>query len=149
MEKLFDTDVPIASMFKGVTGFACFAISSLAYFKVFRIIRQHQQQIRANTHFRGARQAAIDFEKYKRSVHTIILIMLLFLLCYLPYILSSVFLKFLDISYATTLKLLHSGTTAMMMCSSLNPFLYIWRLKEIRQEGKQMIRKVFFRSKRN
>ena len=53
MEKLFDTDVPIASMFEGVTGFGCFAISSLAYFKVFRIIRQHQQQIRTNTHSHG------------------------------------------------------------------------------------------------
>ena len=140
MKKYFDTDIAISSIIEGVTGFCCFAVSSLAYFKVFRIIRHHQQQVHVMTNDAG--HAVINLEKFKKSVHTILWIMALFVLSYSPYVLSTVFVKALSISYKSSLTVLHLATTVMLMSSSLNPFLYIWRLRHIRERAKQFIRKV-------
>ena len=135
--------IPIASIIEGVLAFCCFAISSIAYFKVFRIIQHHQQQVHANTNSAG--QDVINLEKYRKSVHTILWILALFLFCYAPFVLSTIFTKALDISYETSLTVLHLSTTVLFMSSSLNPFLYIWRLKDIRNEAKHVIRKIFCR----
>lgn len=136
-------DIPIASIIEGVLAFCCFAISSIVYFKVFRIIHHHQQQVHANTNANG--QDVINLKKYRKSVHTILWILALFLLCYAPFVLSTISTKALDISYETSLTVLHLSTTVLFMSSSLNPFLYIWRLKDIRNEAKHVIRKIFCR----
>jgi len=70
MKQHFDTDIAIPSIIEGVMGFCCFMVSSLTYFKVFRIICQHQQQVQAMTNDAG--HAVINLEKFKKSVHTIL-----------------------------------------------------------------------------
>ena len=142
MEEHFNI-LPITAIIEGVMGFSCLAVSSLAYFKVFRIIRSQQRQIHANTNDVG--QPVINLEKYKKSVYTILWILALFLVTYLPYVLSSVAVRIFSVSYKTSLTILHLATTVMLTSSSLNPFLYIWRLRDIREESKQLIRKVFCR----
>ena len=138
MDEYFD--IPIVSMMEGALGFSCFVISALAYYKVYRIIRHHQQQIHANT--TDARRSVINLEKYKRSVYSILWIFALFLLSYAPYVSSSVFLKVLNASSETSVRVLHLATSIMLLSSSLNPFLYIWRLRDIRKEAKKVVRKV-------
>ena len=61
----------------------CYIIILFAYYKVYKIIRHHQQQIKASevpTQRFG--QNAINMEKYKRSVATRIYILLLFSVCF-------------------------------------------------------------------
>ena len=53
----------------------CLTVTSVAYFKVFRIIREHQQQIHASEMSRGAAQPIINIAKYKTSVKTILYIL--------------------------------------------------------------------------
>ncbi|KAJ7353775.1 hypothetical protein OS493_032360 [Desmophyllum pertusum] len=129
MKKYFD--IPIVPIMEGFIGICCFAISTLAYFKVFRIIRRHKQQVHANTY-----AASINLEKYQKSVYTILWIMTLFLLSYSPYVFSTVFVELLNVSHETSTAVRHVSTTVMLLSSSLNPFLYIWRLREIRDEVK-------------
>lgn len=129
-----------SSPLEGCMGFSFFAIFTLAYFRVFRIIRHHQQQVHSSANTDG--QSVIHFEKYKRSVHSILWIVALFVLSYSPYLLSTVLVKALNVSYETSLIVLHLGTTSMLMSSTLNPFLYVWRLRDVRQEAKKVIRKI-------
>ena len=141
MDEYFD--IPIVSIMEGAFGFCCFAVLALAYYKVYRIIRHHQLQIHANT--TDARRSVINLEKYKKSVYSILWILALFLLCYAPYVSSRILLKVLNASYETSVRVLHLATSIMLLASSLNPFLYIWRLKDIREEAKKVLRKVFFK----
>ena len=62
----------------------CLISTTFAYCKVFRIIREHQQQVQANEAARNRGQPAIDLAKYKRSVFTILYILTVFYTCYLP-----------------------------------------------------------------
>jgi len=54
-----------------------FSMTVLAYYKVYRIIRHHENQVQTN-------ENAIDIEKYRKSVCTILYILLVFLLSYVP-----------------------------------------------------------------
>ena len=138
MDEYFD--VPVDSIMEGCMGFCFLAIFTLAYFRVFRIIRHHQQQVHSSASIAG--QSVIHFEKYKRSVYSILWIAALFVLSYSPYLLSTVLVKALNVSYETSLIVLHIGTTSMLISSTLNPFLYVWRLRDVRQEAKKVIRKI-------
>ena len=142
MEQYFD--IPIVPIMEGSAGTCCFLISSVAYFKVFRIIRQHKQQVHASSNVVTG-QTSIDLEKYQKSVYTILWIMALFLVSYSPYVIFTVFLEFLNVTYEIHTAVLHISTIVMLMSSTLNPFLYIWRLREIREEVKQLIRKILCR----
>ena len=62
----------------------CFLTTTVAYVKVLRIIRRHQQRVQANTPSQNFAQPAINLAKYKKSVY----ILALFCLCFLPFIIS-------------------------------------------------------------
>ena len=78
----------------GAYALSCYFATSVAYFKVFRIIRQHQQQIRGNQSRQNFGQPAIDLAKYKKSIFSILYILALFSLCVLPFIVSLFLLFF-------------------------------------------------------
>ena len=50
-----------------------------AYYKIYRTIRHHQSQVQTN-------EKAIDIEKYKKSVFTILYILAIFLLSYVLFV---------------------------------------------------------------
>ena len=143
MEPYFDTNVPFVAIIEGTLAICCFAVSSFAYFKVFRIINHHQRRVHTTTHSYGPGQAVINLEKYKKSVRTILWVWALFLLCYSPFALSTVLANALNVSDETSLTILHLATTILLMSSSLNPFLYIWRLRDIRAEIRQLLQQTF------
>ena len=114
-------------------GAFCVVVTAFAYFKVFQIIRHHQNQVQTN-------ENAIDIEKYKRSIFTILYILAVFVLSYVPYI--CVFLVFQAISnYGASYYTSMSVCSAFVFSSSFfNPLLYYCRLKEIRDSVKSIIR---------
>ena len=56
----------------------CYLITSFAYYKLYRIIRQHQQQVQGNQSSQKFGQPAINLAKYKRSVKSMLYIFALF-----------------------------------------------------------------------
>ena len=63
--------------------------SSIAYFKIFRIIRRHQQQIRAIESPENFAQPAINLTKFKKFVSSIICVLLIFHNGYVPITVST------------------------------------------------------------
>jgi len=64
----------------------CYLTTFAAYFKVFRIIRQHQQQVQEKEASQNFGQPAMNLAKYKKSVVSILYILALFSFCFLPFI---------------------------------------------------------------
>lgn len=56
-------------------------VTAFAYFKVFQIIRHHQNQVQTN-------ESTINMEAYKTSIFTILYILAIFVLSYFPYLCS-------------------------------------------------------------
>jgi len=119
----------------------CLFATSVAYFNVSLIIRHHQQQVRTNEPSQNFGRPAIDLAKYKKSVYSILYIVLLFYLSYLP------FLVFLGVH--TSLQN-HSqvelaflvANVFFFLSSSVNPLIYLCRMNDIRNGVKQLLKKL-------
>ena len=113
--------------------------TSIAYFSVLRIIRHHQQQVRANARYANFNQQAINLAKYKKSVNTILYILGLFYICFGP---SAVCLGvFVHVrgNYFQELWIANSFSILLLfLSSSLNPCLYVWRMNDVRNALKQL-----------
>ena len=117
---------------------SCYLIISIANFKVYRVIRRHQLQIQANTTLHNFGQSAIDLAKYKKSVATMIYILLVFSLCFLPYVFSTVIYFGLGRKTLETYSTVRVSVMFLFLSSSLNPALYFWRMNDIRNEVRQL-----------
>lgn len=131
---------PVSNVLIFFFGILCFVLTSVAYYKVFKIVRQHQQQVQVN-------QQAIDAAKYKKSVFTVLFILLLFLASYIPNWLCLTILA----SFASNLEsgyvvVLYFTATVLYASSSLNPILYCWRINEIRSSVRQLLKTMFCHS---
>jgi len=68
----------------------CYLTTSFAHFKVYRIIRHHQQQVQANEASQNYAQQAINLAKYKQSVTTMLFIIALLSFCFIPYVCKTI-----------------------------------------------------------
>ena len=120
--------------------FLCLFATSVAYFKVFRIIRHHQQQVRTNEP-QNFGQPAIDLAKYKKSVLSILYIVLLFYLSYLPFLVFlGVYSYFQNHSQVELAFLV--ANLFFFLSSSVNPLIYLCRMNDIRNGVRQLLRKL-------
>ena len=105
------------------------------YFKIFQIVRHHQFHIQnqAPTPQLNARQTMPNIARFKKSVVSMLYIVGLFLISYLPWVCFHLVNEtrenkdIVDIIFAG--KVLFTVT---YLNSCFNPFLYCWRMKEIR-----------------
>ena len=113
----------------------CFFTSVFSYFKVFRIIRQHQSQIQTN-------QNAIDIKKYKKSVFTILYILTMFLLSYVPYVCGLLVVNSMGYyGITSSLRAAMPAFAAIVYSGSFfNPLFYYRRIKEIRERVRKILR---------
>ena len=118
----------------------CLANTSVAYFKVFQIIRHHQQQVHVCQFSQNNGQPAINFAKYRKSVFTILYILAVFYTGYLPVAISMALI--LALGHWAMLSFSVSVVFAFLS-SSLNPILYLWRMKDIRNEVKEIVKRIF------
>ena len=115
--------------------------TSVAYLKVFRIIRRQQQQIRAIEITKNFAQPAINLTKYKKSVFSILYILVIFYIGYVPITISTRISTVLI--NELVLLLLNVSSMFMFLSASLNPLLYLWRMRDIRTEVKLLVKRVF------
>ncbi len=121
----------------------CIIVTSVAYFNIFRIIRRHQQQIHGNASSQNFAQPAINIDKYKKSIFSILYILSVFYLGFLPLTISFVLVVVLKRKFPVLL--LEVSSMLVLLSSSLNPVLYLWRMKDIRDEVKRLIKRIFHR----
>ena len=110
----------------------CLIISLFSYTKIVLRLRQQGQ---ANT---GG--SPLNLERYKRTVVSVALVQLALVICYLPFNIFNTLIHLKGI-HPNIYFLYHFTTTLLFLNSSLNPFLYCWRIKEIRQAVKATIRR--------
>lgn len=76
--------------------------------------------------------------KYRRSFNTMLIILLVMILFYLPYAFSLVMEKFNE--NGRTKQLIRVGQVVVAINCTCNPLLYLWRLKQLRQTLKSLVK---------
>lgn len=112
----------------------CLIISTFCYVKIYQIVRRHHRQIRAQqraveSSYKNNMSRMMDL---KKSAINHFLIYTCMVICYMPlYILLT--LHATHQSYKFWKNEWNFATTLVLMNSSINPFLYCWRIGELRR----------------
>ena len=124
-------------------------VSVFSYAKIFVTLRYRQVQVHRNTQ-QGQRPNGggnqLNIARYKKTVYSIAWVQLALLICYFPYNLIAFLALFRKLPSSTKVYVYlpwESFVTLLYLNSSLNPALYCWRIRDVRQEVKNIIRKVF------
>ena len=119
------------------------SIFLFSYTKIVLRLRQHQSSVQDNVQQGQANteKMPLNLERYKKTVVSIALVQLALVICYFPYIVFRILFHLRRIPPGIDLILLYCTATLVFLNSSLNPFLYCWRIKEIRQAVKATIRR--------
>ena len=119
----------------------CLFISSITYNAIYRIVRHHQHQIHAQQQAVQSMNAEqnLKIQAKKRAANTFIYYICM-LLCYIPGAVSAL----ITVTDEQHWNIMISWyfETIMFMNSAINPFLYIWRNREIRRAVLKILRKI-------
>ena len=115
----------------GIAILVCLIISTFSYIRIYLIVRRHQLQIHAQQQAVQSSNAEnnLNMVRLKRSAMNTFVFYIALIICYFPmYVLLTLY-GISDKNWQTEWTL---ASTAVFMNSSINPFLYCWRLRELR-----------------
>ena len=116
----------------------CLVTSIFSYTKIFLKLREHQLQVRDHVHQgqTSGEGITLNIDCYKKTVSSISWVQLTLIICYVPYgIESLLWINGIYFHYSWL-----STATLVYLNSSLNPILYCWKMREVRQAVKDTIR---------
>ena len=118
---------------------SCLVISIASYTKIFRTLSHHHTQVQDRVEQQPSQPNALNMERYRKAVYTALWVQLTLVVCYVPYFIVQFFVASSrpssTLSFARTITLVFVSFN-----STLNPFLYCWKISEVRQAVKQTIR---------
>ena len=126
------------------SGVLALVISTCSYMKIF--LRRHQVQAQGLVNPNGGGNP-LNIARYKKTVYTVAWIQFALFACYAPYIIMT--MRYLN-KYGSLRE--NFIAVQFLVCfvnfnSSLNPLIYCWRIRDVRQQVKNAIRKCVHQSK--
>ena len=110
----------------------CLLVCLVCFIKIYRIVRRHQLQIHVQ---QQAVENSTDAKNHQirqstRSAKNIFIYFLAMILCYSPFSIVVIISGFTGVDLKVILTF---SFTVVLMNSSINPFLYCWRMTELRE----------------
>ena len=123
----------------------CIVASTLCYTKIYLKLRHHQAQVQAQHLHQGQPNGGgipLNIARYRKTVSSALWVQITLLACYLPngivvaiFAITGLLSPSIDLAWEVTLSLI-------MLNSSLNPILYCWKIREVRQAVKDTIKQL-------
>ena len=121
----------------------CLSIIIFSYMKIFFMLRHYQIQAEINVAQEQPRQAIpLNIARYRKAVYSALWVQVTLFICYLPFGITQALTESVKVSSSLYLAKTFSFTLVFLN-SSLNPFLYCWKMKEVRQAVKDAIRQIY------
>ena len=119
----------------------CILASIISYTKIYLRLRHHQIQLQENLQQQGqlpnGGEIPLNIARYKKTVSSIAWVQLALLICYLPFSVLHMLL-FHHVLYLGRAS--NVTFSFLFLNSSLNPILYCWKIKDVRQAVKTTIK---------
>ena len=123
-----------------VIGSICLLAVSFAWIRICQVMQHHQAQIQVHMSAPGHQ---FNMARFRKTVGNTMIILFIFITCYLPYFIAAVVFAFKI--YSPTYMFVLIVQSFIFFNSSLNPLLYCWRYGDIRAAAKQTLIKLCFR----
>lgn len=128
----------------GIFTAVCLIISTYSYIRIYRIVRQHQQQIHVQ-------QQAVEHSniannrhmmRVKKSAMNTFVFYIFMIICYFP---NVVIMTLFGTAQKDWRAEWNFATTIVFLNSSINPVLYCWRLRELRTAIGRISKRLLFK----
>ena len=119
-------------------------VSTFSYTKIFFTLRHQQAQVRDHVQPEQSSRvrSVLNIARYKKTVYSVAWIQFAMLACYGPRIVMAFLLQFGNIDDSIEIRIADEFFLCLVFSnSSLNPVLYCWRIKDVRREVQNTIRK--------
>ena len=115
-------------------------ISVASYTKIFRALCHHQAQIQDHVQQQPNQPNALNMARYRKAVYNAIWVQLALVVCYVPQITVKIVIFLSTKRFSNFFLIYGMATVLIFFNSTLNPFLYCWKISEVRRAVKQTIR---------
>ena len=118
----------------------CLVISLASYTKIFRTLRYHQVQSEDPVQQQPSQLNLLNIAQYRKAVYGALWVKLALVVCFAPFFIVVTVIAHSK-THSSHLVILRGITVVLVYFNStLNPFLYCWKISEVRQAMKQTIR---------
>ena len=128
------------SLYRYIGAAFCLVTTICGYTKIFMSLRHNQihvvqgQSSQANT---------LNIARYRKAVYSALWVQVTLVICYLPYVIAVALTPQRRIPLSAYLAREFTATLVYLN-SSLNPFLYCWKITEVRQAVKETFQQLDF-----
>ena len=135
---------PLVTSWIGNVGIKlCLITSIFSYSTIFFTLRNNQIKPQEHVSQAQSPQAIpLNMARYRKAVSSALWVEITLVVCYLPYVVAVLLTPKRELSLPHYLAR-QFGATVMHLNSSLNPLLYCWKIKEVRQVVKGTLRHIF------
>ena len=122
----------------------CQFTSIFSYTKIFCTLRHNQIHIQHHGFLRQPSQATpLNIPRYRKAVTSALWVQVTMTFCYLPYRIVEILRPKIGLSSSLYLSIQFTANLVLFKNSSLNPLLYCWKIREVRQAVKDTVRQFF------
>ena len=134
-------NVRITTGITGVILLSCVATSIYCYVKIYYTLRRHQARLGERVHQRERNDGEIplNIARYRKTVCTALCMQITLPACYLPYGIVAALRAVKGESFHLAWDV---ALTLIFLNSTLNPILYCWRIRQIREVVKNTIKQL-------
>lgn len=118
---------------------SCLLVSSFSYAKSLLALRSYKSRIQADV--QPNRMQPRHLQRYINAVYTAMWLQLALVICYLPFGITEALTS--QIGFSSSFFVIRESTaTLVFLNSSVNPILYYWRIRAVRQRVKSIMKKL-------
>ena len=130
----------IALWYRIITIPSCLVISVASYTKIFRALSRHQAQIQDHVQRQPSQPNALNMARYRKAVYSALWVQLALVVCYVPLSTVEIAISLSKESSPNFIIIREMAIVFVFFNSTLNPFIYCWKISEVRRAVKQTIR---------
>ena len=132
----FPKEMEMVAVVITVTGYI---LTTVVYVRIYKVVKYHQNQIYSQNQLQNAQTR--EAHKQRKSAYNSLFVSVVFLACYFPFFPCTI----LYMTNTTEISFIVAQfASEFLVClnSSLNPLVYCWRYREIRQIVKNTAKKI-------
>ena len=123
----------------------CGGTANFCYTRIFYRLRRHQARVHDQQGQSNGTGIQLNIKKYKNTVSSMAWVQFVLVLTLVPFIIVVVIIQ-INGANKDSLLLITATVTVLYSNSSLNPFLYCWKISEVRKAVKDIVRNFCCRS---
>ena len=123
----------------------CGGTANFCYTRIFYRLRRHQARVHDQQGQSNGTGIQLNIKKYKNTVSSMVWVQFVLVLTLVPFIIVVVIIQ-INGANKDSLLLITATVTVLYSNSSLNPFLYCWKISEVRKVVKDIVRNFCCRS---